>query len=375
MLWRIMETIRLKNKGFLGAFLFLSLAISKPLAGNAQAMDLAAQQPPAKSTWFAAVDPVGNPVSGETPDLPVVHILLFWTSDCHACQVVIEQTLPPISEKYGGQLVVQYVDVVTRDDVYQFYQVAAAFGIPQERAKLPLLVVGDHILIGYEQIPAELPQLVETYMAAGGVNLPDVTRLVEMASSPDAALPVRADGFTLAFAVLVFMIAALILSIAAILRGRSLLITLHPNWLDALFVLLALVGVGVALYLAYVETQAVSAVCGPVGDCTAVQSSPYARLFGVLPIGVLGLIGYLALLAVWFYPRLRVDRLARLAPLIVFVMAVFGVIFSVYLTYLEPFVIRAVCIWCLTSAIIMTLLLLLSVRPALQVLDASPEEA
>ena len=44
-------------------------------------------------------------------------------------------------------------------------------------------------------------------------------------------------------------------------------------------------------YLTYVETQLVQAVCGPVGDCNAVQSSSYARLFGVLPVGVLGASG------------------------------------------------------------------------------------
>ena len=131
---------------------------------------------------------------------------------------------------------------------------------------------------------------------------------------------------------------------------------------------LALVGLGVALYLAYVETQAVPAVCGPVGDCNAVQRSPYARLFGVLPIGVLGTVGYLVILAAWLWGRLRSDRLAAYMPLILFSMSLFGVLFSVYLTYLEPFVIRAVCVWCLTSAVIVTLLMLFSASPALQAL-------
>ena len=45
-------------------------------------------------------------------------------------------------------------------------------------------------------------------------------------------------------------------------------------------------------------------------------------------------------------------------------MTVFGVLFSIYLTYLEPFVIGAVCAWCLTSAVVMTLLLLVSVETA-----------
>jgi len=106
-----------------------------------------------------------------------------------------------------------------------------------------------------------------------------------------------------------------------------------------------------------------------MGDCNAVQSSEYARLFGILPVGVLGVIGYLLILAAWATPQLQRNRLAAYMPLAVFGMALFGVFFSLYLTYLEPFVIRAVCMWCVTSAVIMTLLLLLSLKPALQAIQ------
>jgi len=116
----------------------------------------------------------------------------------------------------------------------------------------------------------------------------------------------------------------------------------------------------VAAYLAYVETQAVTAVCGPVGDCNAVQTSEYAYLFGV-PIGVLGVMGYVAILAAWVWGKWQGDGRADLALL---GMTVFGVPFSIYLTYLEPFVIGAVCAWCLTSAVVMTLLMLASVETA-----------
>lgn len=127
---------------------------------------------------------------------------------------------------------------------------------------------------------------------------------------------------------------------------------------------LALIGLGVAGYLAYVETQAVEAMCGLIGDCNAVQSSPYATLFGVLPVGVLGAVGYVAILAAWSWERTGSGRLARYSPLAVFGMSFVGVLFSIYLTYLEPFVIKAVCAWCLTSAVIITLIMLLSLNPA-----------
>lgn len=123
--------------------------------------------------------------------------------------------------------------------------------------------------------------------------------------------------------------------------------------------LLSAVGLAVAGYLAYVETQQVTAVCGPVGDCNSVQQSPYARLFGLIPIGVLGVAGYLAILAAWAVARFGRGRISQWACILTFAAAAGGTAFSIYLTFLEPFVIGATCAWCLSSAVIMTSLLLL----------------
>lgn len=135
-----------------------------------------------------------------------------------------------------------------------------------------------------------------------------------------------------------------------------------PTWQNWAFPLLVLIGMVIAIYLAFVETSHTEAVCGPVGDCNAVQQSPYAMLFGVLPVGVLGLLGYLFMLVMWiwqrFFPSDLSEKFAWLLPAATF----FGVLFSAYLTFLEPFVIGAVCIWCLSSAVIMTLLLWLTYR-------------
>jgi uncharacterized membrane protein len=126
---------------------------------------------------------------------------------------------------------------------------------------------------------------------------------------------------------------------------------------------LALLGLGVAGYLAYVETQQVAAICGPVGDCNTVQQSAYARLFGLIPMGVLGLVSYAAILTLWGVAQRSGGQWALLAWLALLAMTFFGTLFSIYLTFLEPFVIGATCAWCLTSAVVMTLLLALSVTP------------
>ena len=154
--------------------------------------------------------------------------------------------------------------------------------------------------------------------------------------------------------------------------GRSAAVFPHltpaplPAWRDWAIPVLSLIGLGVAAYMAYVETTQVSAVCGPVGDCNTVQQSAYARLFGVLPIGVLGVLGYIAILAAWLVRCFGRDRLADLAALALLGMTAFGTLFSIYLTFLEPFVIGATCAWCLSSAIIMTLLFWLALSPGRQ---------
>jgi uncharacterized membrane protein len=132
---------------------------------------------------------------------------------------------------------------------------------------------------------------------------------------------------------------------------------------NAVVPLLALIGLAVAIYLAFVETSGTEAVCGPVGDCNAVQQSEWAELFGVIPIGVIGVAGYAVVLAAWAVARLGSGRLADWSRVALLAGSAAGVAFSVYLTFLEPFVIGATCMWCLGSAVIVTLLMWLTARP------------
>ncbi|MEP7284832.1 MAG: vitamin K epoxide reductase family protein [Chloroflexota bacterium] len=124
--------------------------------------------------------------------------------------------------------------------------------------------------------------------------------------------------------------------------------------------LVVLVGIAIAGYLSSVEVSSSEALCGLVGDCNAVQQSPYARLFGILPVGIMGIVGYIGILFSWLIGRLDHTPRARLAQIGLRAIVLFGVIFSIYLTFLEPFIIGAVCAWCLTSSVIMLLLLWLT---------------
>jgi uncharacterized membrane protein len=173
------------------------------------------------------------------------------------------------------------------------------------------------------------------------------------------------NGFVLAYIVMALLIAALLyalLAVALVPRGAAW--PLASAWMSNLAPVLAVIGLGVAFYLTYVETQQVSAVCGPVGDCNAVQSSPYARLFGVLPVGILGAVGWIAIIVAWIVNRTNAGGFGALAGLALLGMALFGVLFTIYLTYLELAIIHAVCIWCLSNAVLMALVLAISAAPA-----------
>jgi uncharacterized membrane protein len=118
-------------------------------------------------------------------------------------------------------------------------------------------------------------------------------------------------------------------------------------------IVLAVVGLGVAAYLTYVHYEGIEPVCGLGGDCEKVQTSEWADLAGV-PVALLGLVGYATILATLF-----VEREEALIAGALFSLVGFG--FSAYLTYRELFSIDAICPWCVTSAVIMTLLAIVTI--------------
>jgi uncharacterized membrane protein len=128
--------------------------------------------------------------------------------------------------------------------------------------------------------------------------------------------------------------------------------------LRRVMIALAVIGLGVATYLTvvhYVGFQVLACGAGKgISSCQQVQSSVWSELAGI-PVADLGLVGYVLILGSLLAPDREESRLATLGLTIV------GFGFSAYLTYRELHSIHAICEWCLSSAVILTILFVCAV--------------
>jgi uncharacterized membrane protein len=300
---------------------------------------------------------------------PIVRAVLFYSPTCGHCHFVMTETLPALREKYGEQLQILEIDATVEAGGTLYWAAIAAYQIDRNRVGVPALIVADQFLVGSDEIPEQFPGIIESLLAQNGSDWPNI---------PGLEVALAQQGFTqeepqleagwqarfmkdplangIAVAVLAGMIASLTASAGMVIFSWKAprRVESWPGWIIPLVCIL---GLGVAGYLTYVESTASQAVCGPVGDCNAVQSSPYAKVLGFLPVGLLGMIGYGGIILAWAIRATTSGRVKNLSILAMWGMALFGVLFSSYLTFLEPFVIGATCVWCIASALLITALL------------------
>jgi uncharacterized membrane protein len=128
---------------------------------------------------------------------------------------------------------------------------------------------------------------------------------------------------------------------------------------------LAFIGVFVSTYLTLYKFGYIGSLQCAVGSCETVNTSRWATFFG-LPVAAWGLgfyVSALALVVVGIQERYADSRALSLALV---ALTGWGVLFSGWLTYLELFVIDAICIWCVTSAVIVLVMFGVSVAEYLE---------
>ena len=130
-----------------------------------------------------------------------------------------------------------------------------------------------------------------------------------------------------------------------------------------LIALLALCGVFLSTYLALYKAGVIGTLACGTGECETVQLSRWATFLG-LPVAAWGVGFYLAVLAVALVGVQEVFAESRGFALALVVLTGWGVLFSAWLTYLELFVIHAICRWCVGSAVLTLMLFVLAVLDA-----------
>ncbi len=152
--------------------------------------------------------------------------------------------------------------------------------------------------------------------------------------------------------------------------GPARITTPAPPLNRMIMAVLALIGVLISTYMLMYHLGLLGSILCGTGGCETVQNSPWASFLGV-PVPLLGLLGYGALFVtalLGLQPAFVADR--RVAAVLV-AGALIGAGFSIYLTYLEMYVIHAWCRWCIASAVLAGLLLLAAI-PEFARLRGSP---
>src|SRR3989304_3113249 len=130
------------------------------------------------------------------PETPVAHAVLFYSPACPHCRDFITQDLPPLFERFGGQLEILALDTGTPTGAALFRATVTHYSIPGERQGVPMLIGGDVVLMGSVEIPEELPTLVEQGLAAGGIAWPDIPGLNEAIAAAAATSAEAAKRLT-----------------------------------------------------------------------------------------------------------------------------------------------------------------------------------
>ena len=131
------------------------------------------------------------------------------------------------------------------------------------------------------------------------------------------------------------------------------------KWLYRISVILVVIGLLVSIYMTIYKITSNNAMCLGSGDCSTVNASRYAEVYGI-PVATIGIAGYFAILMAHWYER-RDKFFEKNGPMLIFGLALTGFLFTVYLIYVESALLHALCPFCLTSQVAMTVIFIISI--------------
>ena len=123
---------------------------------------------------------------------------------------------------------------------------------------------------------------------------------------------------------------------------------------------LALAGIFISLYLTLYKIGVIGELSCSIGSCETVNTSRWAT-FLHLPVALWGLLFYIDVFVISLLGTTRSFENESLLSLLLVAEAAIGVLFSAWLTYLELAVIHAICVWCVTSAVLVMAIFFVSI--------------
>jgi uncharacterized membrane protein len=131
------------------------------------------------------------------------------------------------------------------------------------------------------------------------------------------------------------------------------------KWLYRASVALVVLGLLVSIYMTIYKVLNADAMCLGSGDCSTVNASRYSEVNGI-PVAVIGVLGYLAILAVHYFEN-RNQFFEQNGTLLIFGLTLTGFLFTIWLVYIEIAILKAFCPFCVTSQAAMTIIFITAV--------------
>ncbi len=307
---------------------------------------------------------------------PEVRAVLFFSPDSAQYQDLFAYYLPGLLERHKDRLEVSAIDTSASSGATAYHAATANFDLPLQLEGKPAVLVGNRSMVGLMEIGRMLGDKFEEVASIPGAAswpllpglktmLPAGKRDLKARTASEGASPIEEDpnasageastadriADVLALAVLLTMVLVLVHSLFRLSRPAS---NSRPT-ARVVLLLALLAGLGISGYTTYTALADVVPMCGAGGGCGTVQQSEYAKLFGI-PMGVFGLVGYASILITWLVAQHLSPKGGRWCWL-PWALAFAAMLFSLRLTALAYFVIGATCLWCLGSALSISVVL------------------
>lgn len=131
------------------------------------------------------------------------------------------------------------------------------------------------------------------------------------------------------------------------------------KWLYRASIALVIIGFAVSIYMTIYKISGNDGMCLGSGDCSTVNASRFSEVNGI-PVAVFGIIGYAAILFVHIFET-RNEFFRKNGTLLIFGMALTGFLFTLWLVYVELALLNAICPFCVTSQVAMTIIFIIAV--------------